>query len=215
MEWEGREESSNVDDRRSRGMKTGIAVGGGSIIVIIIALLLGIDPQTITKFLQQGEPEQQRQQAPADPAEERMARFTKVILHDTEVVWDELFSRMGKTYTKPTLVLFSGKVESACGFATAAVGPFYCPGDSQVYIDLAFYRDMETKLNAPGEFARAYVIAHEVGHHVQHLLGYSQQVDDVRRRYGPDHTESHHMSVRLELQADYFAGVWAHHGQKR
>jgi predicted metalloprotease len=191
-------------------------VGGAGIVIVIIALLFGFDPQQLLQFVQQGAPEEVGQeQAPADPAEERLAKFTRVILHDTEVVWDDLFTKMGKQYRKPTLRLFSGKVESACGLADAAVGPFYCPGDAHVYIDLAFYRDMEKKLNAPGEFARAYVIAHEVGHHVQHLLGYSQRVHEVRQSRGPDHPESHHMSVRLELQADYFAGVWAHHGQKR
>jgi predicted metalloprotease len=217
MRWEGREESENVEDRRSRGVKTGIALGGGGLIVVIIAVLFGLDPQQVLNFLQQGAPDQgvPQQQRPADPEEERLAKFTKVILHDTEVVWDDLFQKMGKHYRKPTLVLFSGQVESACGLADKAVGPFYCPGDAHVYIDLSFYRDMERKLNAPGEFARAYVIAHEVGHHVQHLLGYSQRVDQVRERYGPKHVESHHMSVRLELQADYFAGVWAYHGQKR
>src|SRR5262249_32705042 len=136
-----------------------------------------------------------------------------IIFHDTEVIWDELFQKMGKKYPKPTLVLFSGSVESACGMADAAVGPFYCPGDSKVYIDLAFYKDMERKLNAPGEFARAYVIAHEVGHHVQRLLGYSARVDEARRTMPK--AEYNKMSVRLELQADYLAGVWAHYGQKK
>jgi predicted metalloprotease len=216
MEWEGREESQNVDDRRGRGVKTGLAVGGGGVIILIIAYFLGIDPQKLAQFMPQDQQQQQDQaQGPADPAEERLAKFTKVILHDTEVVWDDLFKKMGKTYVKPTLVLFSGKVESACGLADAAVGPFYCPGDSQVYIDLSFYKDMEKKLNAPGEFARAYVIAHEVGHHVQKLLDYSRRVDEARRDYGAKSVESHRMSVRLELQADYLAGVWAHHGQKR
>jgi predicted metalloprotease len=148
-----------------------------------------------------------------DPQEERMARFTKVILHDTEVVWDDLFRKMGKRYEKPVLVLFSGQVDSACGMADSAVGPFYCPGDSRVYIDLSFYKDMERKLQAPGEFARAYVIAHEVGHHVQRLLGYSQRVDEARRRSSK--AEYNKMSVRLELQADFLAGAWAHHAQRR
>jgi uncharacterized protein len=217
MRWEGREESENVEDRRSRGVKTGVALGGGGLIVVIIAMLFGLDPQQVLQFLQPGGPQQAvpEQERPVDPAEERLAKFTKVIFHDTEVVWDDLFKKMGRQYRKPTLVLFSGRVESACGLADAAVGPFYCPGDAHVYIDLAFYRDMERKLNAPGEFARAYVIAHEVGHHVQHLIGYGQRVDEARERYGPKSTQAHHMSVRLELQADYFAGVWAYHGQKR
>ncbi len=220
MEWEGREESENVEDRRGLGGGTKIAIGGGAagILVVILALVFGLDPAELQKLLQQGAPDQPgqpRQQQTADPEEQRQAKFTKVILHDTEVVWDRLFTEMGKTYKKPTLVLFSGHVESACGLAESAVGPFYCPGDQKVYIDLAFYRDMERKLNAPGEFARAYVIAHEVGHHVQHLLGYGTQVDSARRRYGPQSAEAHHASVRLELQADYLAGVWAYHGQKQ
>ena len=222
MEWEDREESQNVEDRRGMGTKAGLAVGGGSIVIVILALIFGFDPRP---FLNQqggggggGQVAQDEEGAPrrqADPAEERQAKFTKVIFHDTEVVWEELFRQMGKNYRKPTLVLFTGMVQSACGSADSAVGPFYCPGDEKVYIDLSFYNDMERKLNAPGEFARAYVIAHEVGHHVQHLLGYGKPVDDARRQFGGQSVEAHHMSVRLELQADYFAGVWAHHGQKK
>ncbi len=224
MQWEGREESRNVEDRRGISPKTGLAIGGGAggLILIVIALLLGVDPR---QLMQQagngggpgiGNPNAglgQVGEKPSDPQEEKMASFSKVIFRDTEVIWDDLFQRMGRTYQKPTLVLFSGHVVSACGQAESAMGPFYCPGDSKVYIDLSFYRDMEKKLNAPGEFARAYVIAHEVGHHVQRLLGYSARVDEARR--SSNKTEANHMSVRLELQADYLAGVWAHHGQKR
>lgn len=213
MRWEGREESQNVEDRRGMGGGT-MAVGGiGGVVLVVLALLFGIDPREV---VQQQPPQQQQpgQHAPADPAEERMARFSKVVFRDTEVVWEDLFRKMGRRYEKPTLVLFTGQVESACGRAQAAIGPFYCPGDAKVYIDLSFYRDMERKLNAPGEFARAYVIAHEVGHHVQHLLGYSQRAEEGRRRE-PQKSEHHKLSVRLELQADYLAGVWAHHGQKR
>src|SRR5262249_31635527 len=151
-------------------------------------------------------PAVQRDERPVDPEEEKQAHFTKVIFHDTEVVWDELFGRMGRRYEKPVLVLFSGQVESACGMASAAVGPFYCPGNSRVYIDLSFYRDMQRKLHAPGEFARAYVVAHEVGHHVQRLLGYSARAESGRRALGK--AEMNRSSVRLELQADYLAGVW-------
>jgi predicted metalloprotease len=214
MKWEGREESSNVEDRRSFG-KTGMAVGGGGLVVLILALLLGVNPQQIAKFLGQGAPGQPGAQQPADPEEEKLASFTKVIFHDTEVVWDDLFRRMDKEYPKPVLVLYRGEVKSACGLADAAVGPFYCPGDAKVYIDLGFYQDMQRKLNAPGEFARAYVVAHEVGHHVQKQLGYSRQVNEARQRFGPDSREANHMSVRLELQADYLAGVWAYHAQKK
>jgi predicted metalloprotease len=147
------------------------------------------------------------------PEEEKLADFTRTIFRDTELVWGDLFTKMGRRYDNPKLVLFSGEVTSACGMADAAVGPFYCPGDSKVYIDMAFYADMQRKLNAPGDFARAYVVAHEVGHHVQKLLGFSEIVDRVRAQ--GDDLESHHASVRLELQADFLAGVWGYHAQKR
>jgi predicted metalloprotease len=201
VDWEGREESSNVEDRRSLG-KTGLAIGGGigGIILAIVALFLGVDPQRLSGLLGSGG---QQEYKPADKEEERLASFTKVVLRDTELVWDDQFRKMGKTYKKPTLVLFSGRVDSACGRASASVGPFYCPADEKVYIDLSFYREMERKLDIPGEFARAYVIAHEVGHHVQKLLGYSARPGN------------HQDSVRLELQADYLAGVWAHYAQEK
>ncbi|MFO0929793.1 MAG: neutral zinc metallopeptidase [Gemmataceae bacterium] len=219
MKWEGREESGNVEDRRSLG-RAGLAIGGaGSLLVLVLALVFGVDPQKLAQLVggagggpqagQQGEAPQR----PVDPEEERQAQFTRVILRDTEVVWEDLFTRMGKRYEKPTLVLFTGQVDSACGSADSAVGPFYCPGDTKVYIDLGFYKDMQKQLDAPGEFARAYVIAHEVGHHVQRLLGYSAAVDRVRRTGSK--VEANRASVRLELQADFLAGVWAHHGQEK
>jgi predicted metalloprotease len=215
MKWEGREESENVEDRRGLGKTVGIAGGAGGLLVLVLALVFGVNPQQLARFFGQGGPGQPavQQQRAADPEEERQAKFTKVVFHDTEVVWDDLFRKMGKRYPKPTLVLFTGQVDSACGAADAAVGPFYCPGDSKVYIDLSFYRDMQKKLQAPGEFARAYVVAHEVGHHVQRLLGYSERVDRARRTQSK--AQANRMSVRLELQADYFAGVWAHHAQKK
>jgi uncharacterized protein len=203
MEWEGREESSNVEDRR--GIHPGVAIGGGvGIIGVIIALILGIDPGNFMGG---------RQEVANRAGEEQQAKFTKVVLKDTEIVWNEQFQKMGKRYKEPTLVLFHDEVESACGRADAAVGPFYCPGDSKVYIDLAFYDTLERELGAQGEFARAYVIAHEVGHHVQRLLGYSGRADDAR--HIGSKKEANNMSVRLELQADYFAGVWAHYAQER
>ena len=216
MEWEGREESQNVEDRRAFGKKAGVAIGGaGGILVVILALVFGLNPQGLTEFLGKGQGEQQTK--PADPEEERQASFSKVVFRDTEVVWTDLFNKMRppKKYRTPVLVLYSRQVNSACGSADSSVGPFYCPGDQKVYIDLSFYKDMERKLNAPGEFARAYVIAHEVGHHVQRQLGYSARVDEARERWGPKHPEYNKMSVRLELQADFLAGVWAHHGQKK
>jgi predicted metalloprotease len=203
MEWEGREESSNVEDRR--GIHPGVAVGGGiGIVGLIIALILGIDPGNFIGG---------QQQVANRAGEERQAKFTRVVLKDTEIVWGEQFQKMGKRYPEPTLVLFHDQVDSACGRAGAEVGPFYCPGDSKVYIDLAFYDTLEQELGAHGDFARAYVIAHEVGHHVQRLLGYSKKVDDAHRTGSK--TDANRMSVRLELQADYLAGVWAHYAQER
>jgi predicted metalloprotease len=222
MRWEGREESRNVDDRRRLGKK-GLMIGGGGaglLIIVVLALCFGADPQQLAQIggpngqigidqgQQPGGPEQ-----PVDPAEERLASFSKVVFRDTEIVWDDQFRKLGKEYRKPTLVLYNGVVESACGTTDSAVGPFYCPGDYKVYIDLGFYQEMERKLKAPGEFARAYVIAHEVGHHVQNLLGFSQRVQEARLRLPKD--EANEMSVRLELQADYLAGVWAHHAQTK
>jgi predicted metalloprotease len=213
MKWEGRQESSNVEDRRGMGRKAGAALGGGGIIIVLLAYFFGGDPQQLGKLLGPGN--EQAANRPLDPAEEKLASFSKVVFHDTEVIWDKLFADMNRRYEKPVLVLFTDQVDSACGSADAAIGPFYCPGDSKVYIDLSFYTVMEKQLKAPGEFARAYVIAHEVGHHVQRLLGYSARVDDTRRRFGPKHPETNRMSVRLELQADYLAGVWAHHADKQ
>jgi uncharacterized protein len=215
MKWEDREESENVEDRRGIG-KGAIAIGGGGIIIVIIALLLGINPQQLLGPQGQGQgggaPGQVGDQ-PKDPAEEKVAHFTKVVFGDTERIWTEQFKKMGKEYIKPKLILFNGEVQSACGSADAAVGPFYCPGDNQVYIDLDFYKDMERQLNAPGDFARAYVVAHEVGHHVQNLLGYAQRADNARR--SGSKVEANRMSVRLELQADFLAGVWAHWAQAK
>jgi predicted metalloprotease len=219
MKWEGREESENVEDRRALGRTAGVAIGGvGGLIILVLGLIAGVDPQALLRLLGQGQGNV-RQVAPdepaprADPAEEKLAHFTKVIFRDTEIVWSDLFEQMGKRYRNPTLVLFSGSVDSACGQADSAVGPFYCPGDEKVYIDLSFYQDMQRKLDAPGDFARAYVVAHEVGHHVQKLLGYSKRVDEARRT--SSRSEANKMSVRLELQADFLAGVWAHHGQEK
>ncbi len=209
MKWEEREESENVEDRRGLGKTVGIVGGGlGGLIVLILAVVFGVNPQQLAGLLGQGGPGQPGQQQPAaDPQEDRDAHFTKVVFGDTERVWGDL---LGQRYRKPKMVLYTEQTRSGCGVANSSVGPFYCPADETVYIDLSFYRDMQRKLNAPGDFAHAYVIAHEVGHHVQRLLGYSQRVDEARG--GPDEKR---MSVRLELQADYLAGVWAHHAQKK
>jgi predicted metalloprotease len=209
MKWEGRERSSNVEDRR--GLKTGAVVGGGgALILVILAMVLGVDPR---QFLGERAGGQQAVDQPRSPEEEKQYEFTTVVLRDTEIVWTELFKQKRLDYKIPTLVVFTNQVDSACGMADAAVGPFYCPGDSKIYIDLSFYTTLDQELGAPGEFARAYVIAHEVGHHVQRLLGYSARVDEARQTQ-PKRVYNQ-MSVRLELQADYLAGVWAHHAQKK
>ena len=211
MEWQGRRESDNVDDRRGIG-GTGLALGGGAtVLAVIVCLVFGIDPRVVLQGGGGSAPISSRQ--PASPqAQEQAKRFVAVVLADTEDVWNEQFRKMGRQYQEPRLVLFSGRVQSACGFASDAVGPFYCPEDSQVYIDLSFFEDLKSRFRAPGDFAQAYVIAHEIGHHVQKQLGYSQRVHAQKSRVSP--TEYNRLSVRLELQADFLAGVWAHHAQK-
>ncbi len=188
--------------------------GGGTIVIVILALLFGVDPGKVLRLLNPGggPGAPPGVQAPEDPRDEELKRFVAVVLADTEDVWHDLFRRQGSEYRDPHLVLFRGQVESACGFASAAVGPFYCPGDSKVYLDLAFYQELKDKFHAPGDFAQAYVIAHEIGHHVQNLLGISDKVHALQQRASK--AEANDLSVRLELQADYFAGVWAHHAQK-
>jgi predicted metalloprotease len=213
MEWQGQRESDNVEDRRgSGGGGRGIAIGGGaSVLAVIVCLILGVDPRVVLQGTRPTEiGSSQPSQSPQ--AQEQLKKFVSVVLADTEDVWHEQFGKMGKTYPEPKLVLFTGQVQSACGLASDAVGPFYCPGDSHVYIDLQFYEDLKNRFHAPGDFAQAYVIAHEVGHHVQKLLGYSQRVHSQKDRLSQ--TEYNHLSVRLELQADFLAGVWAYHAQK-
>ncbi len=222
MKWEGNRESDNVEDRRgadSGGGSSGPVFGGRSIGIgtIVIALLggwiLGVNPLTILGLLSGGAPPAQVQQAPAQrpPADDRLARFVSTVLADTEDVWAGVFSQGGARYQEPRLVLFRGATPTACGTGEAAMGPFYCPADQKVYIDLGFYETLKHQLGAPGEFAQAYVIAHEVGHHVQNLLGISDKVDSQRGRISQ--VQYNQLSVRLELQADCFAGVWAHHAQ--
>lgn len=209
MRWVGERQSQNVEDRR--GMRGGpqLALGGGvgTLVMIVLWLLLGGNPGML---LNQNMPVAP---APQGAADDELKRFVSVVLADTEDVWHELFQqKVGKPYREPTLVLFSGRVESSCGLASAAVGPFYCPRDEKVYLDLSFFQELRMRFRAPGDFAMAYVIAHEVGHHVQQLLGSMQEVDRVRMR--GNEVETNHMSVRLELQADFLAGVWAHHAQR-
>lgn len=214
MRWQDEPRSENVEDRR--GIKpAGIAIGGlGTLIIVLIATFLGADPRQVLNLIQQ----QNQQAAPAQPGARGAPRddkgkdFVSAILGNTELVWKDLFQRAGRQYRKPTLVLFDDAVKSGCGYASAAVGPFYCPADEEVYIDLAFYRELRDRFHAPGEFAEAYVIAHEIGHHVQKLLGTSDKVSALQQRV--DRTEGKRLSVRLELQADFYAGVWAHHAQR-
>jgi predicted metalloprotease len=214
MRWKGQRESSNIEDRRT--LTPGRVAGGGAAAVLVLALvtyLLGGDPQQVLKLLQNNPPQGAPQGAPADnAAQEEQKKFVAVVLADTEDVWEEQFQKMGKTYRKPHLVLFTGQVESACGSADAAVGPFYCPGDQKVYLDLSFFDELKDRFHAPGEFAEAYVVAHEVGHHVQNLLGISDKVHAERERLSKK--EYNRLSVRLELQADFLAGFWAYHAQR-
>jgi uncharacterized protein len=215
MDWKGRRESENIEDRRMLTPRRAAVGGVGVIFLALITFLLGGDPQKLLNQLQ----EQNNPQAGAvegkaalDPAQEELKHFVAVVLADTEDVWRERFRKMGKTYKEPRLVLFSGRVESACGLADAAVGPFYCPGDQMVYLDLTFFDELKNRFHAPGEFAQAYVIAHEVGHHVQKLLGISDKVH--ARRQSLNKAEYNQLSVRLELQADFLAGFWAYYAQK-
>jgi uncharacterized protein len=212
VRWTSGRRSTNVDDRRGIRITRGVAGGGiGTLLLVIVALYLGIDP---TAILNQAAPEgggpTVSHPAGERPAEEnQLADFVSVVLADTEDTWNELFREGGQRYVEPTLVLYTGAVESACGLADAAMGPFYCPGDRKVYIDLDFYRELQERFHAPGDFAQAYVIAHEVGHHVQNLLGIEAEVRGARQRSGV--REGNRLSVLLELQADCLAGVWAHH----
>mgnify|MGYP003336383071 FL=1 len=218
MRWEGREESKNVEDRRGSAMPVAGMAGGGLLFLIlsvVISMLLGANPR---QLIEQAGQQQQSQQTRIPPSAEndkdaKLKTFVGVVLKDNEDVWSTLFRKhLNAKYEEPKLVIFTGAVRSACGEATAAVGPFYCPGDKNVYLDFDFFRTMERDLGAKGEFAMAYVIAHEVGHHVQNLLGLSMKVQRLQMQ--ASQAESNQLSVRLELQADYLAGVWAHHAQQ-
>ncbi len=217
MRWKGSRRSTNVEDRRSRRIPRKVAGGGiGIMLLALVGMYFGIDPSLVMNVgnaVQGNRPAQQSSEPyQATPEEQEQAEFVSVVLAETEDVWGQVFSEAGKTYQKPRLVLFSGSIQSACGFAQAAMGPFYCPGDRKVYIDLAFYRELQDTMNSPGDFARAYVVAHEVGHHVQKLLGISDQVDQARQQMSKK--EFNKVSVRLELQADCFAGVWANRADR-
>lgn len=214
MRWEGGRRSDNIEDRRGISVgKKGLAGGGiGAIVLALVAMYFGVDPSVVLNQAGNLAPPQTEQQVTFSPEEEKLKAFVSVVLADTEDVWSTLFSRSGQAYQQPKLVLFSGAVESACGFAEAAMGPFYCPGDQKLYLDMSFFNDLAKRHDAPGDFAQAYVVAHEVGHHVQTLLGVSKQVNTARQRAGE--AEGNALQVRMELQADCFAGVWTHHANK-
>jgi predicted metalloprotease len=220
MKWQGREKSRNIDDRRAGGgaRKVGAGIGIGGLIVVVLGLLMGGDPQQLLQQLQNsggaiGE------QAPSTEGvqqtgreDDPLAEFVAVVLKDTEDAWVKIFKEeFNEAYQQPTLVLFSEQDQSACGFASAATGPFYCPADNQIYIDLSFANELKDRFKAPGEFALAYVVAHEVGHHVQNIMGISGKVHQQKQRLSKE--EANELSVRLELQADFFAGLWAHYTQ--
>jgi predicted metalloprotease len=219
MKWQGGRESSNVEDARDvGGGGGGFRIGGGSLgigsvaVAVIAGWIFGINPLTLLGMMEGGgAPQTQQAPAHAPPANDEMAKFVSVVLGDTEDVWRAQFKQLGSTYREPKLRLFRGSTPTACGTGQAAMGPFYCPQDEKVYIDLRFYEVMKSKLGAPGDFAQAYVIAHEVGHHVQKLMGITDKVDSMRGRV----SEAQHnaLSVRLELQADCFAGIWGHDAQ--
>ena len=217
MKWEGNRQSSNVEDLRGGHRRQGVGRGKIGVGAIVIALvggwLLDIHPLTILNVLSGGTPAVQQAPVQSTSPSDTMGRFVSTVLADTEDVWGQLFQREGARYQQPKLVLFRGAVGTACGTGQAAMGPFYCPADYKVYIDLSFYDQLKNQLGAPGDFAQAYVIAHEVGHHVQNLLGISEQVDQMRGRI--PQAEYNKLSVKLELQADCLAGVWAHHADQQ
>ena len=214
MRWREGRQSGNVEDRRGIGGK-GLAVGGlGSVVVLIIAFLLGVDPSRLLSGGGDTSPAPGTQATrPVNPEEDELKAFSSSVLANTEDVWQDIFQQRGQRYREPKLVLFSGRIQSPCGTSTSAVGPFYCPGDQKLYIDLSFYRELKSRFRAPGDFAQAYVIAHEVGHHIQNLLGTMDKVDSMRGRMSE--REANDLSVRLELQADFYAGVWAHYAQRK
>lgn len=215
MKWQGERESDNIEDQR-RITPGGVAIGGGAgLVIVVVALLLGVDPRPLLQQIAQNGPAVQQQQGPAAPPnahEEELKHFVAVVLASTEDVWTAEFQKMGRQYRRPRLVLFTGKVSSACGLTSAAVGPFYCPNDEKAYIDLGFYDELKNRFHAGGDFAQAYVVAHEIGHHVQKLMGIMDKVHELEGRSSK--AQGNHLSVCLELQADFLAGCWAHHAQE-
>lgn len=210
MKWRGRRESANVEDRRGRGGGTLIGGGIGGLILILVFAFLGGDPADLMNGLQTTDDANTGTYEETEK-EKELSRFVSVVLADTEDVWSEIFRQQGLVYKEPTLVLYTNSVQSACGTSSASVGPFYCPGDQKLYIDLSFYDELQQRFHAPGDFAMAYVIAHEVGHHVQTLLGTSDKIMPLRQQLSEE--EFNKYLVRFELQADYLAGVWARHAE--
>ena len=211
MRWKGRRESSNVEDRRRISPKGIVGGGIGGIIIVIIVMLLGGDPTSVLENLQVTDQSTTSTYTETEEDKE-LAQFVSVVLAETETVWHSIFQDANSSYREPKLVLFNGRVESACGIAGSATGPFYCPGDEKLYIDLSFYEELQSRFKAPGDFAMAYVIAHEVGHHIQQLTGTMDEVNNLRSQLSEK--EFNKYSVRLELQADFYAGVWAFYTQR-
>ncbi|RBW69665.1 KPN_02809 family neutral zinc metallopeptidase [Bacillus taeanensis] len=210
MKWKGRRASTNVEDRRGRGGKTLVGGGIGGLVIVVIVMLLGGDPTDLLNNTADVNPDSAVPYEETE-ADRELAEFVSVVLADTEDVWTDIFNENGLDYKEPTLVLYTDSVQSACGLSSSAVGPFYCPGDQKLYIDLNFYNELQNQFQAPGDFAMAYVIAHEVGHHVQTLLGTSDETMPLRQQLSEE--EFNKYLVRFELQADYYAGVWAHHAE--
>ena len=214
MRWQTSRRSENVEDQRGSVITRGPVIGGGvAIIIVIVGLLLGADPTTLLETVGGSSSSSYTQETiPGTTVDQESADFVAAVLGETEDVWREIFAQSGRSYQDPHLVLYSGTVQSACGYGDAATGPFYCPGDQKVYLDMSFFNELERRFGASGDFAQAYVIAHEIGHHVQNQLGVMSQVEQMRGRVSD--AEYRQLSVRLELQADFLAGVWAHHAQK-
>ncbi len=209
MRLDDQRESSNVEDRRRMRVSGGGGIGIGTIVMVLVALYFGVDPSTVLN-MGKGMSQSTPQESEAIPEDDEMGQFVAKVLGSTEDTWDKIFKSAGYDYAAPKLVLFRGQTDTACGTGQAAMGPFYCPGDKKVYIDLAFYDEMKNRFKAPGDFAQAYVIAHEVGHHIQNLMGTSEKVQQARQS-ARNEAQANQYSVMLELQADCYAGVWAHH----
>ncbi len=210
MRWEGRRQSDNIEDRRGMRISRGGLVGGGigTIAIALLVMFLGGDPTAVLQGVGEGQVQTTQEPYVESEREGEWRQQTAVVLAETEDAWNRVIAELGGQYREPTLVFFSEAVQSACGYAESAVGPFYCPGDEKLYIDLRFYQQLEAQLGAKGDFPRAYVVSHEVGHHVQNLMGISNRVHETQQRVGQ--VEANQLSVRLELQADCFAGIWAH-----